>query len=180
MNKKMLALGLILAVVGLNPATEELEFHSATAYMLSHYAVVSSGSILGYLLLRNDWKFSVIGVVPVIFWHLPLPFSLGAGILEFRVLLDVSLLLGGFLLGSSIHALPQWSKISLFALYMLGDTVLSILLVIGSPEYSNKVYPFSPYSPESLPLAGIFMIVAMNVILATVIYLAFRSVLRGL
>ncbi|BCS92383.1 DUF1404 domain-containing protein [Metallosphaera javensis (ex Sakai et al. 2022)] len=180
MNRKLFGLALVLAVTGLNPVTESAEFHSATVYMLSHYVVVASGFIFGYTILRSDWKFAVIGVIPVVFWHLPLPFSLGAGVLKFRILLDTSLFLGGFLLGSSIRSLPQWSKITLFALYMLGDTLLSILLLIGSPEYSNKVYPFSPYTPESLPLAGISMIIVMNVILATVIYIAFRSVLKGL
>ncbi|AWR99110.1 DUF1404 domain-containing protein [Metallosphaera hakonensis] len=180
MKGRQLLFSLILIIVSVNPFTEKLEFSSPVIYMLSHYALVSSGFILGHAILKTKWYFMPVGLTPIAFWHLPLPFALGATYIGLRIVLEITIFLGGFLAGSSIWALPQWGKISLFILYMIGDTALSILFIVESPLYSNRLYPFSPYPPSSLPLAGIAMIVVMNLILATVIYVMFKNLLRGL
>ncbi|MEM0114057.1 MAG: DUF1404 domain-containing protein [Metallosphaera sp.] len=178
MNVKLIIISILLAVSFINPFVERLEFESPVLYMLSHYALIASGSLLGYTLLRSAWYNLVLGILPIIFWHLPVPFSLGASFIQFRILLEISIFLGGFLLGSALLSVAQWVKVTLFALYMIGDTVLSILFVIASPLYSNR-NGVSPYPPDSLPLAGISMIVVMNLILAGVIYISFKTLLEG-
>ncbi|QKR00270.1 DUF1404 domain-containing protein [Metallosphaera tengchongensis] len=177
MNKLVLV-GVVLLLLSVNPITEELEFRVALVYMLSHYSLVSSGFLIGFALLRSSWYNLIVGAVPIAFWHLPFPFALGASFLLFRVMTDVSLFLGGLLVGSTIHSVPQWVKITLLSLYMLGDTVLSVIFIIADPLYSQKDFHFLLYPPSSLPIVGVAMILVMNVVVAIVVYLSFKSILR--
>lgn len=178
--KRDILISIFLLVLSVNPLTEEAEFYSPLPYMLSHYALVSSGVLLGYSYLKGNKYNLLLGILPVVLWHLPYYFALGASSLGWRIVLELSIFLGGILIGSSLGVTPKWGKVALFVLYMLGDTVLSILFILESPSYTNLFYPFSPYSPSTLPTTGIAMVVVMNVVLAVVIYLAFKDILRGL
>lgn len=178
--RREVVISILLLALALNPLTEGQEYLSPLPYMLSHYAVVASGILLGYNYLKGNYYKLAVGVVPVVLWHLPFYFALGASSPSWRIVLEVSIFLGGVLIGSSLKQVGRWVKVSLFVLYMLGDTVLSILFILESPLYSDVDYSFSPYSPPSLPTTGIAMVVVMNVVLAIVIYLAFKDILRGI
>ncbi|AHC52281.1 hypothetical protein SUSAZ_10585 [Sulfolobus acidocaldarius SUSAZ] len=174
---KFLVLPIALLILSFNPYTESLEFSVPAVYMASHYAVYFSGLYIGYKYFKGGYISLILGLIPAILWHTPYFFSLGAGILDYRILLEITLLLGGILLGSSINSMRLQIKITLLALWMLGDSILAILFITSTTLYSNLAYSFSPYPPASLPLAGILMFVIMNVFLIYVISKFMKSII---
>ncbi|QGA53232.1 DUF1404 domain-containing protein [Sulfolobus sp. E5-1-F] len=174
---KPLILPIVLLVIAFNPFTESLEFYSPAVYMISHYIVYFSGIFIGYKYFKGDVISLTLGLIPPIIWHLPYFFALGAAFITYRALLEITLLVGGILAGSSIKYIKFYLKVTLFALWMLGDSVLAILFIIASPIYSNTIYNFSPYSPSSLPIAGVAMFIAMNVFLGYVIAKYIKGIL---
>ncbi|AOL16827.1 hypothetical protein BFU36_09040 [Sulfolobus sp. A20] len=169
LSLKPLILPMILLVIAFNPYVESLEFKSPAIYMISHYLVYFSGIYIGYNYFRGGIPSLIIGLIPAIIWHVPYFFSLGAAFILYRAVLEITLFLGGLLAGSSIRYIRFSLRISLFALWMLGDSALAIIFIVSDPIYSNAEYSFSPYPPSSLPLAGIAMFIAMNVFLAYVL-----------
>ncbi|ACP39360.1 DUF1404 domain-containing protein [Saccharolobus islandicus] len=166
---KPLILPIVLLAISVNPYTESLEFHYPAIYMISHYLVYFSGIFVGYKYFKGDEISLALGLIPPILWHLPYFFALGAAFATYRVILEITLLVGGILAGSSIKYVKFYLKVTLFALWMLGDSALAIIFIVSSPIYSNVAYNFSPYSPSSLPIAGVAMFIAMNVFLGYVI-----------
>ncbi|AAK42781.1 DUF1404 domain-containing protein [Saccharolobus solfataricus] len=164
-----LVLPIVLLAIAVNPFTEGLEFYSPAIYMISHYLVYFSGIFVGYKYFKGDIISLILGLIPPILWHLPYFFAIGAAFITYRAILEITLLTGGILVGSSIRYVKFYLKVTLFALWMLGDSALAIIFIVSSPLYSNIVYKFSPYSPSTLPIAGVAMFIAMNVFLGYVI-----------
>ncbi|WP_338604363.1 DUF1404 domain-containing protein [Sulfolobus tengchongensis] len=166
---KPLILPIILLVIAINPFVESIEFYEPAVYMISHYLVYFSGIYIGYRYFKGDLISLILGLIPPIIWHLPYFFALGAAFITFRAILEITLLVGGILAGSTIKYMKFYLKVTLFALWMLGDTALAIIFIVSLPIYSNLDFKFSPYSPSSLPLAGVSMFIAMNVFLGYVL-----------
>jgi len=80
--------------------------------------------------------------------------------------------LGGFSAGFSVPSKSGVFKATLFGLWVLSDTVLSVIFLVNPKLYTD--YP--PYSPSELQIVGVAMILFMNVIVAIVIYLYTKSV----
>lgn len=172
---KSLILPVILIILFINPYVEGLMSKDPTPYMMSHYALYASGIILGYYFMRAPRKIGFLGIVPAIAWHIPLLFALGASDPLFRFIDFMTLILGGFLLGSIISYLSLTTRIALFALWMTGDTYLSILFLINSPDYSNLSIPYSPYSPSQFSTLGIIMLLVMNLLAVYIVFIMLRK-----
>ena len=166
---KPLIFSLAILIIAVNPFFEDLEFSSPVAYMIGHYLVYFSGIYLGYRYFKGSVLSMLIGIIPPIIWHTPYFFALGAAFIPYRIILEITMFIGGLLAGSAIRYIRFYLKIILFALWMLGDSVLAILFIVSDPLYSNLVYQFSPYYPSSLPLAGVAMFIVMNIFLGYVI-----------
>jgi hypothetical protein len=133
--------------------------------MLDHYALYAAGVIIGYKMFKGSIYSFFIGIIPAVFWHLPYFFALAAAFIEFRALCELTLFIGGVLAGSYIYKMSLTVRIISLAVYMLGDTLLSIFFILGYPQYSNAVYPFLSWSSGELPAVGIAMLIVMNLIL---------------
>jgi hypothetical protein len=157
-----------------NPYVEYLMFYEPSLLMLSHYSITISGVLIGKRFLTSSKKLLIIGIVSVVFWHLPLGWYLASTVLLFRIISELTLLFGGIIIGSIIDNLNLTLKLILLALWMIGDTALSILFLVVNPLYTNLTYPVL-YSPEKLPLAGVIMFTIMNVILIYIIARLFRK-----
>lgn len=175
-RKPHLALGAVLVASFINPFTERIEFASPLVFMFSHYALFAAGLILGYTLLGlRKWVW-VAGVVVAVFWHLPGPFALSAGLPSFRAVEEVTMLLGGLLMGSNIKTMKQVTKLTLTVLWVVGDTALSVLF-IGEPTlYSHSKIAYSPYRPSAFPITGVAMVLWMNAVLIYLVYAYVRRV----
>ncbi|WP_048098607.1 DUF1404 domain-containing protein [Candidatus Acidianus copahuensis] len=150
-------------VITVNPSVEELMNYNVIPYMLAHYSLFAAGSLLGY----SSSKKTTFAVIPGIFlgilWHIPFFFNLGVTFLWIRGIEEFSLVIGGYLLGVSLHDLGWKIKTALLVLWMLGDTFLSTTLMI-SPALYTKVYPISqPY------ILGIIMFLLMNIVVVSIL-----------
>ncbi|BCU66730.1 hypothetical protein HS7_01670 [Sulfolobales archaeon HS-7] len=143
--------------------------------MASHYLTFSAGITLSFYYIKLNKYIGLIGVVPAIVFHLPYFFCLSAAHSSWTYTDFTLMFMGGLLLGSSIRDFSNSMRISLFILYMIGDTLLAVLFVIGSPLYSSQVIPFSPYSPGQFLDTGILMFGVMNTILAYILIYFFRK-----
>ncbi len=129
--------------------------------MLAHYSLFGSGLLLSYFVFKKKLTSTGISIFLGIFigilWHYPLFFNLGAKILWIRVIEEVSLFLGGYMIGYSLNDLGKY-KILLLAMWMAGDTVLSSILMISPSLYTHI------YSLTELKYLGIIMFLMMNLI----------------
>ncbi|BBG24779.1 DUF1404 domain-containing protein [Sulfuracidifex tepidarius] len=162
---KNLALPSAFVIAFVNPFVERLQFYNPVAYMLDHYALYAAGAIIGYLFFKGSPISFLIGIIPAVFWHIPLFFALGASFIQYRVLCELTLFLGGILAGSYINSMSLGIKVTSLGLYMLGDSLLSIFFILGYPQYSNVDYSYLSWGPSSLPIVGITMFVVMNIVL---------------
>ena len=166
--------GILLLVFALNPLTELEEFRLEPLFMASHYAL-----FIGGFLLTMGRKYSRLLVVPaiflVVFWHVPYFYALAGGSAIYRIINDLSLLLAGILAGgsSSSHSFPM--KLLLFVGWMGADSVLSVILIVGWPPYSNQVYPFSPFSVGQEIVTGLTMFGIMTTVFVVVLFRLLRS-----
>lgn len=173
------AVVVILLAAFVNPYTERAEGVNALLFMLSHYALYASGLIVGYRLLRltsPSWILATAGVLPALFWHLPAPFIISASQLQFRVLEESTLFAGGAILGSGLRRIATSIRVALFALWVAGDTGISLVFIARPAFYAAG----SPYTNTGIVLTGIAMVFLMNVLVALVLYAYFRSVTRRL
>ncbi|MEM4000630.1 MAG: DUF1404 domain-containing protein, partial [Saccharolobus sp.] len=161
---KNLIMPLILIITVINPIYESLEFKYEFLFMLSHYLLVLSGLLIGYKILRGNSYYSVLGIIPIIFWHMPLFYNLAGAYIAYRILDNITLLLGGILIGSYIPLMSTAIKLGLLVLWMAADSVLSVILIVEWPNYSNSIYPFSPWPLSQEVLTGIVMFFTMTVL----------------
>ncbi|BBD73012.1 hypothetical protein HS1genome_1401 [Sulfodiicoccus acidiphilus] len=170
----------LLVVAFVNPPVEEAISLNPLPYMLSHYGLVLAGLLLGFSTFRTSlrarrWTL-VVGLIPIVAWHLPYLFALGAAFIWGRVLDELTITLGGLLVGASLRLFSFNFKVILFILYMVADTALSFLFMFYSYPYTRNAIPFSPYtSPSQFFVTGVTMIVLMNAFLGYVAYLFFKK-----
>ncbi|MCY0859239.1 MAG: DUF1404 family protein [Sulfolobaceae archaeon] len=175
-SKFFIYIPILLLIATLNPLVLSYIRVTPVALMLAHYSLFASGLLLGYGLLKGS-KFGLIGVIPAIVFHYPELFVLSA-INPFVTAIDFTFMfLGGLLLGSSLKAIGYWLKVTLFVLYMIGDTALAVLFVAYFPIYSPPAVPFSPYTTGEFVLLGYIMFAIMNGILAYVMVDILRKLL---
>lgn len=175
-NSKIYLIPPILLVLAfVNPVTEEIMFKQEGVFMASHYALAIAGALVGYYYFSSKSYFAYLGSLQIVIWHLPVLFTLGGGIPLFRALDEVSLFIGGFLIGIAVKEMKLIEKVLLFVLWMLGDTTLAVVLVISYPFYTSPPLSFSPYPVSEEPITGYVMIIAMTVILGFLIFKAFKN-----
>lgn len=169
-------LSLFLIVISVNPFIEDLMYSSAITYMLSHYSLFCSGILISYYVIRREIfirSASVItGVAIAFIWHYPYFFNIGAEFLWVRVVEESSLFFGGFLIGSSLRNLGNTTKFILLVLWMIGDSVLSLILMISPSLYTSY------YSPRQLEYLGIIMFLLMTFIAVFVLLSFINSMLE--
>ena len=172
-DKRPLIASLILIFAFVNPVVEEIMFYEEPVFMASHYALVFAGALLGYYYWGKKLKTSLIaylGALIVVVWHLPTLFILGGTVPVFRALDEISLFLGGVLLGMGVANMRLIEKILLLVLWMLGDTTLAVVLVISYPFYVSPSYPLSEE-----PVTGYAMVIAMTAVLGFIVFKGFKS-----
>lgn len=172
---KTMIIPLAVLISFLNPFTENLQSSNPVIFMLDHYAMFFAGSVVGYKAFKGSLPSLIIGAIIAAFWHFPLPFDLAASNLGIRLICEATLFLGGILAGSYIPRMSLTVKITSLALYMLGDTFLSILFIIGNPLYTDVYFHSLKWGPSSLPLVGIVMFVVMNLVLVYTIARMMRN-----
>ncbi|BCS93990.1 MAG: hypothetical protein MjAS7_2598 [Metallosphaera javensis (ex Sakai et al. 2022)] len=173
--KPRIIAGILLLVFALNPITELEEFRFEPLFMASHYAL-----FIGGFLLSMGRKYSPLLVLPAVFlvvlWHVPFFYALAGTFSTYRIINDLSLLLAGVLAGGSSNSLSFPMKLLLFVGWMGADSVLSVILIVGWPPYSNQVYSFSPYSVGQEVVTGLTMFGIMTTIFVVVLFRLLRSV----
>lgn len=175
---KNLAIPILFLVISINPITEILEPKYQILYMATHYITYIGGFLFGYKAFRGSPLYLLLGIGIPIFWHIPLFFNLGAALIEIRLIEDLSLFLGGFMAGLTMEKLNNAVKIALFILWMAGDSVLSVILIVGWPPYTNQVYTFSPFDISQELYTGLGMFGIMMVIFVYVIIRMLRSMFK--
>jgi hypothetical protein len=178
LTKKSLIIPVLFLIVAVNPVTELLEPRYEALYMAMHYVLYIGGFVLGYIGFRGSKIYLIPGIIIPVFWHIPYFFNLGGAYLCLRIVEDLSLYLGGLVMGSTIHELNNAIKAILFVLWMMGDSVLSVILIVGWPPYSNQVYPFSPFSISEEFWTGLIMFGIMTVIFIYIILGFIRTVFK--
>jgi Protein of unknown function (DUF1404). len=164
---------LFLVLLFVNPWVEALDFRNPLPFMFSHYALFISGFLFSSWYFKKTIKWAwVFSVFVAALWHTPYFFSVSATNLVYRALEESTLFLGGFSAGFSVPSKSGVFKATLFGLWVLSDTVLSVIFLVNPKLYTD--YP--PYSPSELQIVGVAMILFMNVIVAIVIYLYTKSV----
>jgi Protein of unknown function (DUF1404). len=163
---------LFLVLLFVNPWVEALDFRNPLPFMFSHYALFISGFLFLAGTLKNNKVGLGFSVFVAALWHTPYFFSVSATNLVYRALEESTLFLGGFSAGFSVPSKSGVFKATLFGLWVLSDTVLSVIFLVNPKLYTD--YP--PYSPSELQIVGVAMILFMNVIVAIVIYLYTKSV----
>lgn len=166
---------IILVLAFVNPFVENIMFENEGVFMASHYALAIAGGLLGYYFFSKKSYLAYLGSLVIVIWHLPPLFVLGGGILAFRALDEISLFLGGFLIGTAEKQMRLIEKLLLFVLWMIGDTTLAVVLVIQYPFYTSPPLPFSPYPATQEPITGYVMIISMTAILGFLVFKAFKN-----
>ncbi|QKR01044.1 DUF1404 domain-containing protein [Metallosphaera tengchongensis] len=182
MNNKsklpFLILSFLIVVISVNPITISFLPKNPLVLMASHYALYFAGILAGASLLRLNKAFVIPAVVPPIIFHFPF-FFVQSGINLAWTFTDYStMVVGGVLLGAALRSAGKLIKSSLFVLYMVGDTTLAILLVLGFPVYSPPSVIFSPYSVSQFYDVSYFMFGVMNLILFVVLGYTLRKLLN--
>ncbi|BCU71009.1 DUF1404 domain-containing protein [Stygiolobus caldivivus] len=174
-DKRPLIVSIILTLAFINPIVEELMFSEEPVFMASHYALVFAGALVGYYYWGKNIRLSLLGylgAVLVVVWHLPQLFVLGGAEVPFRALDELSLFLGGALLGIGVRNMRLIEKLLLLVLWMIGDTTLAVVLIISYPFYT---IPPSPYTLSQEPLTGYVMVIAMTFVLGYLVFKGFQN-----
>lgn len=157
-----MVLFVFLIIATINPFTEEYMSVNPIPYMLAHYSLFSAGIIFSYYLYKskqiNASLSLIIGIIIAFIWHYPYFFNLGVKILWIRAIEEISLLFGGFMVGLSLREISRNIKVLLLALWMIGDTLLSSILMINPAFYTTI------YNQQELKYLGIIMFLMMNLI----------------
>jgi hypothetical protein len=172
---KYYLISFLLIISFINPWVEELMFHDPLPYMLSHYSLFTAGVLISYKRIKpyNIILNIIVGSLLVILWHTPLLFSLGASNLVYRIIDEFCIILSGIIIGSTIPYLRFNYKMLLLALWMLGDTYLSIIFMAFPEQYS--IY----YKASEFYITGIVMFVIMNAVSVYLIILYFSKLLSS-
>lgn len=167
-----------LVALFVNPWVEAGEASSPTLFMFSHYALFGAGMLLGTALGRGRPGLWVFGVFFALLWHTPQGFALSAALPPFRAAEEASMFLGGLLTGSSLRFMGEKTRLVLLALWVVGDTLLSVIF-IGRPQlYSQAAH--SPYVSSGFPVTGVAMVFLMNALLAYLLYRYVENINRRL
>jgi len=169
-NPLKLAFIIILILAFVNPWVENIMTYEPYIFMTSHYSLIFSGILAGNWFFRGNKVFAVIGIIPIVFWHLPLFWQISSLIYPYRLLSEATLWLGGFFIGSSLKFLNTIYKIILLSLWMIGDTALSVLFLIGNSNYLT-VY----YTIDKLQITGAVMFILMNIFLIYILAIWFKK-----
>ncbi|MCH1771085.1 MULTISPECIES: DUF1404 domain-containing protein [Metallosphaera] len=163
MKGKTLFLGIFLVLLIVNPLFEEIYGKNAVLYMASHYALFALGMWIGLAMVsRKYWVGKlVVGSGLAVLAHIPLIFDVSAYSEPVRLILELGLVLGGFLVGSSFQAGGNMVGYILLGGWMAGDTALSIAFLLGDSGYT---FPSSPYPTWQIKDAGMFMFLLTNVV----------------
>jgi len=172
-------ISIFLASGMVNPIALSLLSKDPLILMLSHYSLFTSGAILGYFGFRgNVWRpIAYTGLIPPVLFHLPVLFVYSALYPTWTLADYTAMLLGGFLLGAGLKRMRILEKITIFVLYMIGDTLLAVLLVLGYPVYSPPLVQFSPFTTGQFYGVAYVMFLIMNSILFGVIGYVFKKFL---
>ena len=108
-----------------------------------------------------DKRYLFLGLPIIVFWHLPWFFDLATSFYYFWILDVISLTLAGYLVGGSIKKFSTNSYIFLFFLWMVGDSLLSYMWIIGYLLYAS---PYSIYPRYEFPAAGTIIFVIMDLL----------------
>nr|WP_252973143.1 DUF1404 domain-containing protein [Saccharolobus solfataricus] len=167
---------IFLIAISVNPFTEEYMFVNPIPYMLAHYSLFGAGILISYYLVKRKIVDKHIGF-PVgasiaFLWHYPFFFNLGAEILSVRLIEEITLLVGGLIIGSSLKELNRSFKVLLLALWMIGDSLLSLILMISPSLYTTL------YAPKELEYLGIIMFLMMNLIAVYILLNYINNLLR--
>ncbi len=171
-----LVLSIVLIAAFVNPVVERLQSVNPIVFMLDHYAMFLSGSLLGYRYFRGSLLTLSLGSFLAVFWHYPLFFDLAGSYISYRLACEATLFLGGILAGSYIPKMSLTTKVASLALYMFGDSLLSIFFILEYPQYSNVYFPLLSWGPSQLPGVGIAMFAVMNVILVYAIFKLMKGI----
>ncbi len=115
------------------------------------------------------------GIALPVLWHVPLFFALAGAYLPWRIANDLTLFLGGISAGMTVYKMSNVLKVLLFVLWMSGDSVLSVVLIVGLPAYSNRAYPFSPFPVSQEPVTGLVMFGIMTAVFVYVLISLVKS-----
>ncbi|MEM0200011.1 MAG: DUF1404 domain-containing protein [Saccharolobus sp.] len=174
-----LLLPVVLLLIVVNPFYERIETSFQPLYMTAHYILVLSGILIGNKILREKNYYSLIlGIIPIVFWHIPLYYNLAGAFVSFRALSELTLFLGGLLIGSNINFMTNILKVGLLVVWMSFDSLLSVLLIVSWPYYSNLMYSFSPWPLDQSPITGILMFLIMTVLLIYALIKIFKNVFK--
>ncbi len=159
---------IILLVGALNPFTEEQEFLHEWVFMTSHYILFIGGLLISYKLIRGSIYWIIPSAILVSLWHVPYFFALAGAFTIFRALNDFTFIIAGILAGIGAYGLSLFSWISILILWMMADTILSVVFLLELPAYSNLAYSFSPYPPSEELNTAIAMWIMMSIIIVYV------------
>lgn len=155
----------IILALFLNPYIEAQQTNYQWLFMTAHYALFIAGLLLMYKIVRGSPLLLIPSAFLVSFWHYPYFFALAAAYPFYRAINDLSFIVAGALAGISAYRLSTLVRFSLIILWMIVDTILSLVFVLQIPVYSNLEYSFSPYSVSQELDTGIAMFIVMSVII---------------
>jgi Protein of unknown function (DUF1404) len=169
--KKIVALALFV-FAWVNPYVEKLDSQSALVFMFSHYSLCLAGLLLGMSYLRWPRWLWIPGVAFLSLWHLPLFFAFSGNFFVYRVPEEAMIFLGGLLIGSNFENMKSRMKASLFATWIVADSVLSAIFIIAPRIYSS--ISVSPFGSSGFIITGVGMVLFMNGAIAYVVYIYFK------
>jgi plastocyanin len=153
-----LLLGAVLFAFAVGfPPFDDLTTVDLTAHMLEHIMIVIAGVLIGYHFYRRGLfsglktnRFPSLGLLAVValvaFWHLPDPWDGAVLNPSVHAVEHLSFLFIGFLIGSLLQRLSDYSKINALVLAFFGHMVYGIVLI--SP-LNIRVYPLYSLSQQS-------------------------------
>lgn len=165
----------LLTVASVNPETEAIEGTNAVVFMFSHYALFVAGFLVSFRIFRTVRHALIAGIFLAAIWHLPFPFALSGASDEYRIIEEITMFAAGFLVGSSVEQLTSLSKSVLFALWIVGDSALSVIFILFPKIYSSKDISISPFPADQFIILGVLMIFFMNSIIAIAVYVYVRQ-----
>jgi hypothetical protein len=173
-NAAGLISALLLIALSVNPVTEKIDGTNAIVFMFSHYALFLAGFLISFRVFRTGRYMLIAGTFLAAIWHLPVPFAISGASAAYRLLEEIAMIAAGFLIGSSVGQFSSFSKSILFALWIAGDTALSVVFILFPEIYSHSDLPVSPFPPGQFVILGVLMVFFMNSVIAAVVYLHVR------
>lgn len=133
--------------------------------MVTHYLLVTIFMYNGYKVINTKTKVKsqtlLIAIMILVIWHLPWFFDLATKEILLWNLDVLTISLSAYVLGSYLKGLDFNIELLLFALWMLGESLLSYLWIVNPYIYSK---PYSIYNSSQFPPAGTLMFFLMNIV----------------